>query len=407
MIPDESKRFFEDVDILHLNALNACNLRCSYCAVQATDLGGSAKMAPKECLEIIEFCLRSVGRDHLTIEIMGGEPLLLGKAWFEEVLPPLQGKPLRIAFTTNATLLDDEWADMFRRYKVNANVSLDGPAESHNGQRGLYDRVVSGLKILQRHRANPHVITIATAPVLERIEELLKLYSSLGIQTFYLNDVRDHGRAAVLERQLIPTPAAMVRVSLKIMEYMRECRLALREMELLERVFRFFHASYYDNFCNRISCPAGGKFVSVNARGDVFPCPNVTFSEYCLGNIHEGYDRVRRERVLREFHAMPSFYLACLTCKASEICFFGCAGSRTQAMVHAQRDCEYTQSLWELFQRNQGLVRDLYQLGMSSERRRNSSRRCSEASDSGSRANVQPGTVEGVMGSPGLAQAHL
>jgi len=51
---------------------------------------------------------------------------------------------------------------------------------------------------------NPHVITIATAAVLDRIEDLLTLYSSLGIQTFYLNDVRDHGRAAVLERQLIP-----------------------------------------------------------------------------------------------------------------------------------------------------------------------------------------------------------
>jgi radical SAM protein with 4Fe4S-binding SPASM domain len=331
-------------------------------------------MAPAECLEIIEFCLRSVGRDGLTVEILGGEPLLLGKAWFQEVLPFLQDKRLRVALTTNATLLDDEWADMLRRYNVKANVSLDGPAGSHNGQRGLYDRVISGLKTLQRHDMNPHVITVATAAVLDRIEDLLALYSSLGIQTFYLNDVRDHGRAAVLERQLIPTPEAMVRASLKIMEYMRERRLALREMELLERVFRLFHASYYGNFCNDIRCPAGSTFLTVNARGDVFPCANVTSSKYCLGNLYDGCDPERRARVLQEFHAMPSFYLGCLTCKASEICFFGCAGSRTQAMLHAQRDCEYTQLLWELFQQNQGLAYDLYQLGLCSERRPNSSR---------------------------------
>ena len=85
---------------------------------------------------------------------------------------------------------------------------------------------------------------------------------------------------------------------------------------------------------------------------------------------------------------MPLFYVGCLTCKASEICFFGCAGSRAQAMVHAQRDCEYTQLLWELFQEKQGLVQDLYQLGMSSARRPNSSRPSSETSDSASRANV-------------------
>jgi radical SAM protein with 4Fe4S-binding SPASM domain len=389
MIPDESKLFFEDVHILHVNPSNACNLRCSYCAVHATkDLGGSTRMAPTECLEIVEFCLRAVGHDHLTIEITGGEPLLLGKAWFEEVLRSLRDRRLRVAFTTNATLLDDEWADMLRRYNVNPNVSLDGPAESHNGQRGLYERVLCGLKILQRHGMNPHVITIATAAVLDRIEDLLTLYSSLGIQTFYLNDVRDHGRAAVLERQLIPTPEAMVKASLKVMEHLRECRLALREMELLERVVRFFHASYYDNFCNKIECPAGSAFLSVNASGDVFPCPNVTSSECCLGNIYDGCDPVRRERLLQEFHAMPLFYVGCLTCKASEICFFGCAGSRAQAMVHAQRDCEYTQLLWELFQEKQGLVQDLYQLGMSSARRPNSSRPSSETSDSASRANV-------------------
>ena len=39
------------------------------------------------------------------------------------------------SFQTNATLITDEWCDLFERWQVSIGVSVDGPRELHDAQR--------------------------------------------------------------------------------------------------------------------------------------------------------------------------------------------------------------------------------------------------------------------------------
>jgi len=369
MIPVSSREFFCNARILSFHATHACNLRCSYCSVDATYDGYRLPtLQPERCVEIIDFALEANGGQPLKVEITGGEPLLLGKQWFQKVLDHAQERRIGVGLTTNATLLDEEWAEMFRYQRVTPNVSLDGTAEVHNGQRDQHEQVVSGLKMLQRCGMSPHVITVASARVLKNIDKVLALYSALGIKTFYLNDVRDVGRGVGMEESLVPTPGTMADASFKVLVYMRKCRMASRELQILERVFRYFHTHYYGNICDCATCPAGNSFVSVHANGDVFPCPNETSPRYSLGNVFTGPDEQRRKAVLVDYHSLQPFYLPCLTCKASTICFFSCTASRKRSMAHAERDCEYTQILYELFCKNENLIADVYQMALPSRR---------------------------------------
>lgn len=70
----------------------------------------------------------------------GGEPLLAGKPFFEQVvrLQAAYAPPRTVisnALQTNGTLLDAEWAAFFKQYAFLIGVSLDGPQPIHDKHR--------------------------------------------------------------------------------------------------------------------------------------------------------------------------------------------------------------------------------------------------------------------------------
>ena len=83
----------------------------------------------------------------------GGEPLAIGRATFVALLESFE--PLRVAgrvrhkVQTGATLITDEWCDIFERYGMGVGVSIDGPrwANRHRLDRSgrpTFDRVIAG-----------------------------------------------------------------------------------------------------------------------------------------------------------------------------------------------------------------------------------------------------------------------
>lgn len=84
----------------------------------------------------------------------GGEPLAIGRATFVELIESFE--PLRVAgrvqhkVQTGATLITDEWCDIFERYGMGVGVSIDGPRSANRhrldrGGRPTFDRVIAAL----------------------------------------------------------------------------------------------------------------------------------------------------------------------------------------------------------------------------------------------------------------------
>jgi uncharacterized protein len=142
-----------------------CNLDCSYCFFLSKEMlypGSRFRMAD----ELLETYLRELIEAHarvpeVTIAWQGGEPTLMGVEFFRRSLELAEGflQPgQRAAYTiqTNATLLDEEWADFFAENGFLLGVSIDGPRELHDayrvdkGGKGSFDKVADGLGFLQR-----------------------------------------------------------------------------------------------------------------------------------------------------------------------------------------------------------------------------------------------------------------
>ncbi len=144
-----------------------CNLDCGYChwfrdeSVMALpkQVGGRVRA---DFLRRLEEHLSATPGSRITVVLHGGEPLLLGRSAFEHLCVGLRevelrtGAQVEIAVTTNGVLIDENWAALFKAFRVSPCVSLDGPEDVHDRHRldlrgrATHADAVKGIRILQR-----------------------------------------------------------------------------------------------------------------------------------------------------------------------------------------------------------------------------------------------------------------
>ena len=154
-----------------------CNLDCAYCFFLSKEMlypGSRFRMAG----ELLETYIRQLIEAHHTSEVtvawQGGEPTLMGLDFFRRAMEYAERyrRPgMRIVNTiqTNGTLIDDEWAAFFKQHDFLVGISIDGPRHLHDayrvdkGGKPTFDRVMDGLRVLQRHGVEHNVLATVHA----------------------------------------------------------------------------------------------------------------------------------------------------------------------------------------------------------------------------------------------------
>jgi len=122
-----------------LKVVQRCNLNCTYCYVYNRGDDSwlsrppviSERVLRQLAARLTEHC-ENHGLAAFTVELHGGEPLLLGKRRMQSLIDILRdGCPQQLHFTmqTNGLPLDREWMDLLARNDVSFGISLDGPPE--------------------------------------------------------------------------------------------------------------------------------------------------------------------------------------------------------------------------------------------------------------------------------------
>ena len=133
----------------------------------------------------------------------GGEPLLAGLRYFERIIELeakylKKGQTIRNAIQTNATLINDKWADFFKTHNFKVGVSLDGGRESHNrfrknhSGRGSFKQVMRGVKILHQHGIQLGFIQTLTRDNATHVKEDFNFFANvLGVKRWGVNNFLD------------------------------------------------------------------------------------------------------------------------------------------------------------------------------------------------------------------------
>ena len=138
----------------------------------------------------------------------GGEPALMGLDFFRRVteLQKSYGKPgdlVSNGIQTNATLIDDAFAEHIEKYRFLVGVSLDGPPEIHDrfrktaGGKTSHAAVLKGIEALKRHNVEFNILVLVSQANVNRAREVYRYLVDEGFfyhQYIPCVEFDDHGK---------------------------------------------------------------------------------------------------------------------------------------------------------------------------------------------------------------------
>jgi uncharacterized protein len=245
-----------------------CNLNCSYC--YNGEASPPLDMSPAVLQAAVELAVEGGGPFHL--QLSGGEPTLVPDLIRLAARRASEtGRCGQIGLQTNATCLTAEVVDVIKSYEIQVGISLDGPPQVHQHQRGKAAETLRGMHLLEAAEIPFRVTTVVTrasAASLDRLVMLLAGFASArGIGLDLLVDKgcanRPGGAAPADAATLISGLQRMV-VALDAINARRRVPLQLRERDLLGRT---------RPETNKIFChAAAGESLAVDPEGRLFPC---------------------------------------------------------------------------------------------------------------------------------------
>ncbi len=352
---------------------SACNLDCAYCFFldkEALYPGSKFRMTDAVLEQYIRQLIEAHQTDTVNIAWQGGEPTLMGLDFYRRALTLAEkyrrpGMTFLHTMQTNGTLLDDEWAAFFKENNFLIGISLDGPRELHDvyrldkGGRPTFDRVMRGIRLLQKHGVEFNVLTtvnrvngdypldvyrffrdevqadwIQFIPVVERINsDGLRLYQE---------------GTAVSQRSVLPE------------QYGHFLKTIFDEW-VRKDVGRVFVQTFEATLRNWLGMPSSGMCVfnetcgtglAIEHNGDLYACDHFVEPKYLLGNIQETHMRslVASPQQLKfgtdKRNRLP---LYCLDCGVRFACHGECPKNRFIQTPDGEQDLNYLCAGFKLF----------------------------------------------------------
>ncbi|VVE88572.1 radical SAM protein [Pandoraea bronchicola] len=140
-----------------------CNIDCDYCYMyRGADQGW--RQRPKFLSEshldhLVERLIEhrsAFPSARMTLEIHGGEPLLLGKRrtarFFTHLRNRLSKAELAIVTQSNGVLIDTSWLDLYAEFGATLGISCDGPPALHDRHRYDFAKQGTGARVEQAIR---------------------------------------------------------------------------------------------------------------------------------------------------------------------------------------------------------------------------------------------------------------
>lgn len=337
---------------LIIKVTNACDMRCRYCFIEPAIFHKTMKLDTAR--RVVHAFLDSDYFESVNFVWHGGEPLLRGRQFFEQLFDEQRACDTQVRYTnatqTNATHLDDDMLELLLANDVSIGLSLDGPADLNDGAR----RIRRPLQLAgesPRPQRTAHATTVDAAARLQA-----RGRQAAAIVTVNRNNVGDP--------EAIYEEFSRRRIHMKINPLTRSGQadtpegadLGITAEEYGEFLVRMFDV-WFDDAGPKISIEPFGQhvarivgdevahscfytrschhfFLGISPDGDLFPCGMFQGEpSFRYGNIHELEPQDVAETVLfttletREKKVLED----CARCAFFDLCYSGC-------MFHSLKD---------------------------------------------------------------------
>ena len=319
-----------------------CNLDCEYCFYLDKEKlypeTRSFRMDDEVLENYVKQYIDAQEVNEVTFAWQGGEPTLMGVDFFRQAIRYQQkyrrpGMQIQNSFQTNATLLDDEWGEFFKRNKFLIGVSIDGPPEIHDKYR--YDKrgrpsseqVIRGLHILQKHKVDYNILCVVNKHNAEYPKEVYDYFKELGAEFMqFIPAVEHFGGKNVSPR------------SVTARQYGKFLCVIFDEWVVSDigRIFvQIFDVAleawlgYNPSLC--VFNETCGDALAIEHNGDLYSCDHFVTPDYHVGNIAENTiaemvdSTFQRKFGTDKQDTLPEY---CRSCEVKFVCNGGCPKNR-------------------------------------------------------------------------------
>jgi radical SAM protein with 4Fe4S-binding SPASM domain len=176
--------------LYQINVTRDCNLRCTHCYIHSDVKKASGKMLAKNFLKTFEGIaehMDSIGYDHAEIHVIGGEPTILGRPFFDEVIPQareaLKGRKFTSEIIMVSNLLNGEILAIARHFdRINTSYEVG----SRFPKPKLEEMWRNNVLLLQENGIDVGVTTAVTRPVIaEGAAAMCERFYNQGIKQIH------------------------------------------------------------------------------------------------------------------------------------------------------------------------------------------------------------------------------
>lgn len=311
---------------------NTCNLRCGYCYAKSHLASG--KLMSKEILEVTIRKIIEQDYAYPTFSWHGGEPTLVGCELFEYAMR-LMNKYKRHEQTiynliqTNATKINPELAELFKKNNFGVSISLDGPENMHglnrkfiNGKNSFAE-VLKGVEILREYEIEPSVICTVSKGNLSHAAETFDFLVSQDFKKIKYSPVFD----SVTDNFSITSEEWFEYLKKIFYRWFEIGNPEIQVRDLDEVIVWLSNTSL--NLCS--SNKTCLNWISVNPSGEIYPCEYLK-NQYKYGNIMDTelntiFTSPQFVKFQKIFTSNPA---ECRNCEFLQLCGNGCPTTRVK-----------------------------------------------------------------------------
>lgn len=173
-----------------------CNISCDYCYVTRNkSIYNSDQIMSSDILfqlikNVADYC-EYYKLEEFTFCWHGGEPLMAGYDFFEEIIKLqkhlIPGKvKIDNYIQTNGILLNERWIELFKKNNYMVAFSIDGPKHINDLRRktkngkGTHDILLEKIKLLKEHSYPVKILSVITPEALPHGKGIYHYYRSLN-----------------------------------------------------------------------------------------------------------------------------------------------------------------------------------------------------------------------------------
>ncbi len=276
-----------------------CNLRCKYCfyadVSSKREFENFGLMSEETAENLIKSALDFADGASIAFAFQGGEPLLSGLEFFRSFVECVEknnseNSEIFYSLQTNGILIDEAWAEFFRKNKFLIGLSLDGNYKCNRFRvdasgENVYYTVFEKAKLLEKCGVEFNILTVLTGYAAENSAEIYRHFRDNGFKFLqFIPCLRPFGDKS--ESELYMTPKQLEKFlievfNLYVKDFWRGNYVSVRYFDNLVRMY-LGQKPEQCGLCGHCSY----QFVA-EGNGNIYPCDFYCTDEWLLGNVNE------------------------------------------------------------------------------------------------------------------------